>query len=354
MRGTDDHVYKWVNASENFDNLYHSIMNLFVFMTNEGWVSVLRDGVDSRGHDLQPKRENNKAMLLFFITYMIVSNVFILNLFVGVIIEKFNRMHEKLIGYTDMNTDQRKWIDVQRLMMKQKLEKKWLPPERGVQRYLAQLSSSKIFEGFIMIVIVVNVILLAMPYLGNSPWYSKAIETAGFVFSLIYNVEAIIKIGGLRGRYFEDNWNRMDFFIVVTNDLGILMERLLTKISITDLVVVGRVLRVSRIFKVVKGNDGLRMLMNAINALFAELINIMGLLWLVIYIFAILGMNLFHGVILQEHYNQYSNFQSFGAALLLLIRSTTGEGWNLIMQDLAITNSDEGVSCYESQTFEEW
>ena len=73
------------------------------------------------------------------------------------------------------------------------------------------------------------------------------------------------------------------------------------------------------------------MLMNAINALFAELINIMGLLWLVIYIFAILGMNLFHGVILQEHYNQYSNFQSFGAALLLLIRSTTGEGWNLIM-----------------------
>ena len=112
MRGTDDHVYEWVNAKENFDNLNRSVMNLFVFMTNEGWVAVMQDGVDSRGHDLQPKRENNKVMLLFFITYMIVSNVFILNLFVGVIIEKFNRMHEKLIGYTDMNTDQRKWIDV--------------------------------------------------------------------------------------------------------------------------------------------------------------------------------------------------------------------------------------------------
>ena len=112
LRGTDEHVYEWVNAKENFDNLNRSVMNLFVFMTNEGWVAVMQDGVDSRGHDLQPKRENNKAMLLFFITYMIVSNVFILNLFVGVIIEKFNRMHEKLIGYTDMNTDQRKWIDV--------------------------------------------------------------------------------------------------------------------------------------------------------------------------------------------------------------------------------------------------
>ena len=149
-----------------------------------------------------------------------------------------------------------------------------------------------------MIVIVINVVLLAMPYLGNPPLYASFIKNAGFVFSFIYNVEAVIKIGGLRKRYFEDNWNRMDFFIVITNDLGILMEKLLTKLLITDLIVVGRVLRVSRIFKVVKGNDGLRMLMNAINALFSELINIMGLLWLVIYIFAILGMNLFHGVVL--------------------------------------------------------
>ena len=43
-------------------------------------------------------------MLLFFITYMIVCNVFIMNLFVGVIIEKFNRMHERLQGYTGLNT----------------------------------------------------------------------------------------------------------------------------------------------------------------------------------------------------------------------------------------------------------
>ena len=89
------------------------------------------------------------------------------------------------------------------------------------------------------------------------------------------------------------------FFIVVCNDLGILLESFLPKVKITDLVVVGRVLRVSRIFKIVRGNDGLKMLMNAINTLFSNLINIMGLLWLVIYIFAILGMNMFHGVMLQ-------------------------------------------------------
>lgn len=220
-------------------------------------------------------------------------------------------------------------------MMKQKLEKKWLPPERGVQRFLAQICFSKYFEAFIMIVIILNVVLLAMPYLGNPPEYINVIHKLGYLFAAIYNIEAIIKIGGLRTRYFEDNWNRMDFFIVVTNDLGILLENFVPGIKITDLVVVGRVLRVSRIFKIVRGNEGLKMLMNAISTLFSNLINIMGLLWLVIYIFAILGMNMFHGIMLQAHYNEYTNFQSFGNALLLLIRCVTGEGWNLIMQELA-------------------
>ena len=115
-------------------------------------------------------------LLVFFITYMIVSNVFILNLFVGVIIEKFNRMHERLQGYNGMNTYQHKWIDIQRLMMKQKLEKKWLLPARGIQRFLAQICFSKYFECFIMIVIICNVVVLAMPYLGNPPEYIRTIK----------------------------------------------------------------------------------------------------------------------------------------------------------------------------------
>ena len=49
---------------------------------------------------------------------MVVAHVFILNLFVGVIIQRFNSMHEKLQGYTKNHVKKRKWIDMQRLMMK--------------------------------------------------------------------------------------------------------------------------------------------------------------------------------------------------------------------------------------------
>ena len=34
-------------------------------------------------------------MVIYFTVYMVVAHVFILNLFVGVIIERFNSMHEK-------------------------------------------------------------------------------------------------------------------------------------------------------------------------------------------------------------------------------------------------------------------
>ena len=63
-----------------------SIINLIVFMTNEGWVNAMHEAVDIRGIDLQPKINANPVIVCYFIIYMIVLHVFFLNLFVGVII----------------------------------------------------------------------------------------------------------------------------------------------------------------------------------------------------------------------------------------------------------------------------
>mmetsp|Transcript_10266 Transcript_10266/g.12802 ORF Transcript_10266/g.12802 Transcript_10266/m.12802 type:complete len:85 (+) Transcript_10266:154-408(+) len=83
-----------------------------VFMTNEGWVNVMHEAVDSRGIDLQPKENANPVFILYFIIYMVVSHVFIFNLFVGVIIQRFNSMHERLQGYSNKTVKKRKWIEI--------------------------------------------------------------------------------------------------------------------------------------------------------------------------------------------------------------------------------------------------
>ena len=115
-----------------------------------------------------------------------------------------------------------------------------------------------------------------------------------------------------------------------------------------------RALRVMRMLKLVKGSSGLKVLIEAITTLFVNLFNILGLLLLLIFIFAILGMNIFHGTMYREHYNQHTNFRSFDNSLMLLLRCVTGEGWNLIMLDLGMDSPFNGVDCEEIQTYDDW
>ena len=62
--------------------------------------------------------------------------------------------------------------------------------------------------------------------------------------------------------------------------------------------------------------------------------NIGGLLVILIYLYAILGVNLFADIKLVEPMNEVMNFQSFGNSFLLLIKLATGDGWPDMLQAL--------------------
>lgn len=102
----------------NFDNIGTSILTLVEIVTLEGWLDVMYNGVDAhllqeRGN-LHPTRDNNPAMCLFFLLFIVVGSFFIWNLFVGVTIDKFNEMKEKQEGRSIFLTEeQRIWVSVQ-------------------------------------------------------------------------------------------------------------------------------------------------------------------------------------------------------------------------------------------------
>ena len=73
---------------------------------------------------------------------------------------------------------------------------------------------------------------------------------------------------------------------------------------------------------------------------------------ILLFIYAALGLNLFSQVMYQDQLNDKNSFQSFGQAMVLLMRCATGEDWNLVMHELANEDGYEGVQCRE-QTFEE-
>ena len=67
----------------------------------------------------------------------------------------------------------------------------------------------------------------------------------------------------------------------------------------------------------------------------SEILNIGSLLILFLFMFVILGMNLFSNVQLQTNLNQNINFQTFGTAFITLFITSTGENWPLVMADLS-------------------
>lgn len=81
--------------------------------------------------------------------------------------------------------------------------------------------------------------------------------------------------------------------------------------------------------------------------------NILTLICLITFIYAVLGINLFSTVMYKDYYNSQNNFRNIFNALLLLLRCLTGEDWNAIMHELASSSPYEDEKCVSSQTYEE-
>ena len=63
-----------------------------------------------------------------------------------------------------------------------------------------------------------------MPFNSMSDDYAKILDQSTFVFNIIYNFEALIKLVGLRLRYFHDRWNILDFVIVLASDIALVLS----------------------------------------------------------------------------------------------------------------------------------
>lgn len=82
----------WENEESNFDNIFTASLTLFEMMTTEGWLNVMYNGIDARDIHLQPKKNHNIYFALFFVAFMVVGSMLIFNLFVGVVIDNFNKI----------------------------------------------------------------------------------------------------------------------------------------------------------------------------------------------------------------------------------------------------------------------
>jgi hypothetical protein len=160
---------------------------------------------------------------------------------------------------------------------------------------------------------------MSMQYARMSKTYRNAIEYVNYAFAIIFNIEMIIKLIALCHKYFTlSAWNRFDFAIVMGTDIGFIFNVANVGIDISTTATVIRSFRVLRMFRLLKSYG--RIVLDTLVYIIPQVMNIMSLIFLLLFIYSVLGISLFAEVKYGEDYNKENNFRNFPQSIVLLLR----------------------------------
>ncbi|XP_059138724.1 voltage-dependent T-type calcium channel subunit alpha-1G-like isoform X5 [Physella acuta] len=350
----------WRNQKYNFDNLGQALMALFVLASKDGWVQIMYTGLDAVGVDQQPIENYNEWRLLYFISFLLLVAFFVLNMFVGVVVENFHKCREsqeieeraKRAAKRQEKLDKKRKSEAPKASSEMREPPYWANYTHS-RLFIHTVINSKYFDLAIAAVIGLNVITMAMEYYMMPPELEHALKIFNFFFTSVFILEAAMKIIALGFlRFIKDRWNQLDIMIVVLSIVGIVMEEMKANVIQMNptIIRVMRVLRIARVLKLLKMAKGIRALLDTVIQALPQVGNLGLLFFLLFFIFAALGVELFGRLECSdsnpcEGLSEHAHFQNFGMAFLTLFRVATGDNWNGIMKDTLRVNCDSSDTC---------
>ncbi|GMH51784.1 hypothetical protein TrLO_g993 [Triparma laevis f. longispina] len=345
---------EWINQPYHFDSVPRAMTTLFEIASLEMWPDIMASCNDVTQVDKHPEIDASVGYAFFFVFFIFLGSFFVINLFVGVVINKFGEVKAEGGNVSlFLSDDQMEWVRAQKSIMASRAPMRFKSPwERARfvgttcgyasvldkrEKIYALVESDK-FDNFIMTVIMMSIFSMAMPYHNMSDGYVLALDSVDYVWNAIFIMEMILKFFGLGFRqYFSAGWNRFDFFIVVCSIMDMIASSMGISIGI-DIKIL-RVLRIARMVRLIKHNKPLLNLFVALFTSLPSLANVGSILMLCLYVFAVMGMNLFADVTPAnyddlEFITDRNNFSTFAYSMLTLFRTATGESWNGLMHDL--------------------
>ncbi|XP_061188059.1 probable voltage-dependent N-type calcium channel subunit alpha-1B [Saccostrea echinata] len=331
---------EWKRRDFHFDNVFAAMTTLFVITTGEGWPDILDSAISSSGIDKGPKYEVNLPVSIFFVVYIAIAPFFFLNVFIAMITvafqsEKGDNKNENVIGLTENQEHCILYV-----AKTEPDRTRFVPKDASKpRRIIWELVISDHFENFIMLMVILNTICLVMDYQDQPEKYALALWYSNLTFVVLFLLEASLKILALHKNYFSDNWNKMDFVLL----LGSVVDVILDFHQIQGINF--RAFRAARVIKLLKKFRQLRFLLWSFYVSMKSLPYVFFLNFLSFYVFAVLGMQIFGDIKLDDKtsINKYNNFKNIGTSLLVLFRCATGENWQQIMLDCMDGRSCEGA-----------
>lgn len=190
------------------------------------------------------------------------------------------------------------------------------------QDKLEKLKANKLFELFVISIIVLSALLIGVRTYEDSIISAEALgllKVLDFLVTLFFLVEILIRFLAEKNKkdFFKNGWNIFDTVIVAVS---------LIPIGNADMAVLGRLIRIFRVLRMISIIPELRMLLNALLKALPQLGYVALLMFIIFYIYAAIGSTLFETI----------NPQLWGnisISLLTLFRVMTFEDWTDVMYE---------------------
>ncbi|XP_041033556.1 voltage-dependent T-type calcium channel subunit alpha-1I [Carcharodon carcharias] len=348
--------YRWIHHKYNFDNLGQALMSLFVLASKDGWVNIMYHGLDAVSIDQQPIINHNPWMLLYFISFLLIVSFFVLNMFVGVVVENFHKCRQH------QEAEEARRREEKRL---QRLEKKRRKAQRlpyyaaysPIRLFIHTMCTSHYLDLFITFIICINVVTMSLEHYNQPRSLEVSLKYCNYMFTTVFILEAVLKLiaFGLR-RFFKDRWNQLDLAIVLLSVMGITLEEIEISAALPinpTIIRIMRVLRITRVLKLLKMATGMRALLDTVVQALPQVGNLGLLFMLLFFIYAALGVELFGKLVCDEDHpcegmSRHATFENFGMAFLTLFQVSTGDNWNGIMKDTLRDCSSDDRGCFSN------
>lgn len=165
-----------------------------------------------------------------------------------------------------------------------------------------------------------------------SPEVDMIIHT-NVMFNIFFSLECLIKLTGLKfDDWLADDFNIFDLIIVIAS----LIETFMISQGEAGVISVLRAFRLIRLIKLARSNVTLRCLIDSIAATVKAIGNFMVILAIFIYVFALLGMQLFAGKFKFNEEGYFdpkgevprTNFDGLLWSIITVFQIMVGDQWN--------------------------
>ncbi|KAF2722814.1 hypothetical protein K431DRAFT_283641 [Polychaeton citri CBS 116435] len=353
------------NSYYDFDNFGNSLFILFQIVSQEGWTDLEWSAESITGVFTQPEPWTQQGNAVFFIIFNLLGAVFVLTLFVSV----FMRNYTEQTGVAFLTTEQRSWLELRKLLRQVAPSKR---PSTKKKRetwqewcYRRAVTKTGWWQRMITGVLIFHLILLCLEYYPEPWWWERTRDYLFLLLTVIYIVNIVVRIIGLT--WFRFSRSAWDVYSVLSV-FGTVITTVLLLSQFTNRIFVQlhKLFLVSVALLLIPRNNQLDQLFKTAAASLTSILNLLATWFVLFIVFAIAMTQSFGLTRFGDNETGNLNLRTVPKAMILLFRSSMGEGWNQIMEDFAgieyplctigdgLFNSDCGSKGWARALFISW